>query len=407
MKKKRSEKKADKNSYAAIRKKRRQIFNLRIRLMLFVTLELLASVILAYIVNFIVNDIVFGVINNFILTLFFPLEVTLPNFSFTIPLFRIVIPLWIHLTVISILVGIIATFGLSLWLLRPIKKLEAAIGRIADGDFSVRIKKRSSVREIQKLYAGFNLMADELQATEILQTDFVSNVSHEFKTPINAIEGYSMLLQDSDGLSIEQKGYVDKILFNTKRLSSLTGSILLLSKIENQKISTDKTKFRLDEQIRETVVALEPIWSEKDVEFDVDMSDTEYFGSEMLMYHVWANLIGNAIKFGPVGGTVSVRMHTKRKNIYVSVTDQGEGLSEDAKKHIFDKFYQGDSSHKAEGNGLGLTLVKKILDLEGGEISADNLDEGGCRFTVKLKKSKPKNKFTIDPVKFIEKHKKK
>ncbi len=388
MRRRSSEKRADKNSYAVIRKKRKQIFNLRIRLMLFVTFELLASVVLAYIVNFIVNDIVFGIINNYILTLFFPLEFILPNFSFTIPIFKIVIPFWIHLVTISILVGIFATFGLSLWLLRPIKKLEQSIARIADGDFTVRIKKRSSVREIQKLYAGFNLMADELQATEILQTDFVSNVSHEFKTPINAIEGYSMLLQGSGELNEEQQVYVEKILFNTKRLSTLTGSILLLSKIENQRIPTDKSKIRLDEQIRETIVALEPVWSEKGVELDVDMADTEYFGSEILMYHVWSNIIGNAIKFGPANGTVSIRLFSNRKFIYVTVSDQGDGLSEDAKKHIFDKFYQGDSSHKEEGNGLGLTLVKKILDLEGGEISADNLSEGGCRFTVKLRKKK-------------------
>ncbi len=407
MSKKHIDRRQDRNSYAVIRKKRKQIFNLRIRLMLFVTLELLASVFIAYIVNFIVNDIVFWLINNYILTLFFPLEVALPHFSFTIPLFRIVIPLWIHLITISVLVGIIATFGLSLWLLRPIKKLEQSIAKIADGDFSVRINKRSSVREIQKLYAGFNLMADELQATEILQTDFVSNVSHEFKTPINAIEGYSMLLQGSGELSDEQREYVDKILFNTKRLSTLTGSILLLSKIENQKISTDKTKFRLDEQIRETIVALEPSWSQRDVEFDVDMEDTEYFGSEMLMYHVWSNLLSNAVKFGPAGGTITVRLYAKRKHIYVTVADQGAGLSEDAKKHIFDKFYQGDSSHKAEGNGLGLTLVKKILDLEGGEISADNIEGGGCSFTVKLKRIKQKGKLFPNYPKFIDKYRKK
>jgi signal transduction histidine kinase len=260
------------------------------------------------------------------------------------------------------------------------------MSKVADGDFSVRIHSSSSSREIQEIYAGFNLMAEELQSTEILQTDFVSNVSHEFKTPINAIEGYSMLLQGNDDLTEEQREYVEKILFNTKRLSSLTGSILLLSKIENQKIATNNTSIRLDEQILETVVTLEPLWEAKNVDFDIDMGNISYFGNEMLMYHVWSNLIANAIKFGPVGGTVKLRLYVNRDgNTVFTVTDRGEGLSEDAKKHIFDKFYQGDSSHKEEGNGLGLSLVKKILDLEGGSIYAENVPEGGCRFTVTLR----------------------
>ncbi|MBQ8849155.1 MAG: HAMP domain-containing histidine kinase [Clostridia bacterium] len=368
----------EKSYYAKIRKQRKPIFNLRIRLMLFVTLELLASVALAYIVDFFINDVVLKLLNEYIFKNILPFEVSFP--------------FWIDLVIISILVGIFATFGLSMWLLRPIKKLEAAMAKIADGDLSVRILTQSSSREIQEIYAGFNLMAEELGSTEILQTDFVSNVSHEFKTPINAIEGYSMLLQDSDNLTEEQNEYVEKILFNTKRLSTLTGSILLLSKIENQKISTNNSNIRLDEQIRETIVAIEPLWEKKGVEFDIEMENVVYFGNEMLMRHVWSNLVGNAIKFGPEDGTVRIRLYTNRKGeIVFTVTDMGEGLSEDAKKHIFDKFYQGDSSHKAEGNGLGLSLVKKILDLEGGSIYAENPEEGGCKFTVVLKSNKERS----------------
>lgn len=362
----------EKSYYASIRKQKKPFLNLRIRLTLFVTLELLGSVALAYIVDFFINDVILKILNVYIFSRFLPFEVTFP--------------FWIDLIIISLLVGIFATFGLSIWMLRPIKKLEAAMSKVADGDFSVRIHSSSSSREIQEIYAGFNLMAEELQSTEILQTDFVSNVSHEFKTPINAIEGYSMLLQGNDDLTEEQREYVEKILFNTKRLSTLTGSILLLSKIENQKIATNNTSIRLDEQILETIVTLEPLWEAKNVEFDVDMGNISYFGNEMLMYHVWSNLIANAIKFGPVGGTVKLRLYKNRDgNTVFTVTDRGEGLSEDAKKHIFDKFYQGDSSHKEEGNGLGLSLVKKILDLEGGSIYAENVPEGGCRFTVTLR----------------------
>jgi signal transduction histidine kinase len=367
----------EKSYYASIRKQKKPFLNLRIRLTLFVTLELLGSVALAYIVDFFINDVILKILNTYLFSRFLPFEV--------------VFPFWIDLIIISLLVGIFATFGLSIWMLRPIKKLEAAMSKVADGDFSVRIHSSSSSREIQEIYAGFNLMAEELQSTEILQTDFVSNVSHEFKTPINAIEGYSMLLQGNDDLTEEQREYVEKILFNTKRLSSLTGSILLLSKIENQKIATNNTSIRLDEQILETVVTLEPLWEAKNVDFDIDMGNISYFGNEMLMYHVWSNLIANAIKFGPVGGTVKLRLYVNRDgNTVFTVTDRGEGLSEDAKKHIFDKFYQGDSSHKEEGNGLGLSLVKKILDLEGGSICAENEREGGCRFTVTLRGNEKK-----------------
>lgn len=374
--------KNEKSYYASIKKQRKPWFNLRIRLTLFVTLELLASVALAYIVDFIINGIILKILNAYIFSRFLSFEV--------------VFPFWIDLIIISLLVGLFATFGLSIWVLGPIKKLEAAMSRVADGDFSVRIYSKSSSREIQEIYAGFNLMVEELQSTEILQTDFVSNVSHEFKTPINAIEGYSMLLQGNDNLTAEQREYVEKILFNTKRLSTLTGSILLLSKIENQKISTNNTTIRLDEQILETIVALEPLWEEKGVEFDVDMGNIKYFGNEMLMHHVWSNLIGNAIKFGPEDSTVKIRLYVNKSGDTVfTVTDRGAGLTEDTKKHLFDKFYQGDSSHKEEGNGLGLALVKKILDLEGGSIFAENISEGGCRFTVVLKNEHQKRRVKV------------
>ena len=362
------------SKYTKIRKKRRPLFNLKIRLTFLVAFEMLASILIAYIVHFIVNGVFFRLLNHFLFSKFLSFEISIPFALILIP--------------ICLLVGITFTFAVSIWFFRPIRKLSKAIGRVADGDFSVRMSTKTTSREIQEVYSGFNLMAEELQATEILQTDFVSNVSHEFKTPINAIEGYSMLLQDTENLSEEQQEYVEKILFNTKRLSTLTGSILLLSKIENQTISTDKVNFNIDEQIRQTIVALEPLWGPKNVEFDVEMEGAEYFGSEKLLYHVWTNIIGNAIKFGPDGGIVKItldRFTEKRRSfIRVTVEDDGEGLSEEALKHIFDKFYQADNSHKAEGNGLGLTLVKKIVALEEGSVRAENRDYGGCRFIVTL-----------------------
>lgn len=191
-------------------------------------------------------------------------------------------------------------------------------------------------------------------------------------------------MQDNDNLSGEQRQYVDKILFNTRRLSTLLGSILLLSKIENQSIPVNQVKYRLDEQIRQSIVALEPAWSKKEIEFDVEMDRVEYTGNEQMMHHVWDNLIGNAIKFNPECGMVRIRLNEQSGRVTFTVEDSGPGISEEAKRHIFDKFYQADSSHKEEGNGLGLALVKKILAVSSGEISVENISGGGCRFTVIL-----------------------
>lgn len=293
--------------------------------------------------------------------------------------------LMLDVLVVSLIIGIGVTGMLSHLFFDPIKNLGNAMKTVAGGDFSVRLDTDIRAKEIREIYSGFNLMTHELAATEILQTDFVSNVSHEFKTPINAIEGYTTLLQGCENLDDDQKQYVEKILFNTQRLSSLVGNILLLSKIENQVIQTNQTKFSLDEQIRQSIVALEPAWAAKDIEFDVDMDNVEYLGNENLLRHIWDNLIGNAIKFDPQCGLVRIRLREDNNAVVFTVEDSGPGISEEAKKHIFDKFYQADSSHKDEGNGLGLALVKRILTIIGGEISAENLSSGGCAFIVTLK----------------------
>ncbi len=341
--------------FEKVRNEQRNRFSLRTRLTALVTLEMLACVLISYGLDQLLNK-----------------------------LFHWKVPLELELVGVCLLVGILFTSQLSKFFFNPIKRLRAAMDKVADGDFSVRLEERSSSKEIMEIYTGFNLMAHELNATEILQSDFVSNVSHEFKTPINAIEGYSTLLQDSDNLDDDQREYIDKILFNTQRLSSLVGSILLLGKLENQQIPSRPVEYRLDEQIRQSIVALEPAWEKKDIEFDVDMDRVSYLGSEPMMRHVWDNLISNAVKFSPNGGTVKIRLAKKLKKLIFTVEDQGPGLTEEAQKHIFDKFYQGDASHKQEGNGLGLALVKRILTIEQGQITAENRPEGGCRFTVML-----------------------
>ena len=295
-------------------------------------------------------------------------------------------PRFLELCLIGLMVGGGLTQFMGRVFFEPINKLGDAMNRVAEGDFSVSLEEKNSSPEIANIYDKFNLMVKELNATEVLQTDFVSNVSHEFKTPINAIEGYATLLQDGEGLSPdEQEQYVDKILFNTQRLSSLVGNILLLSRIDNQAIPHKGAPFRLDEQIRQAIVLLEPEWVKKDIEFDVEMEDITIEGNENLLFHVWNNLIGNAIKFDPPNGLINIKLHKKGDKAVFQIEDSGPGISEEGLKHIFDKFYQEDSSHKQEGNGLGLALAGRIVSLHGGSISATNLPGGGCRFTVELK----------------------
>ncbi len=300
------------------------------------------------------------------------------------------VPNVVWLVAIGALLCGATTVFLARLLTSPITMLKTAMGKVAKGDFEVRLDTNKGFTELRDISASFNAMTEELAATEILQTDFVSNVSHEFKTPINAIEGYATLLGGADlSSSPEIAEYVEKILFNTKRLSALVGNILLLSKVDKQGIPEKKAIYRLDEQIRQALLSLEASWTERETDFDVELDSIEYFGNEPLMNHVFTNLIGNAIKFGPRGGTVRLRLYKRGGETVFTVEDSGEGIPDEAVKHIFNKFYQADSSHKSEGNGLGLALVKEIVTAHSGSVSVENIksDSGaavGCRFTVVL-----------------------
>lgn len=282
----------------------------------------------------------------------------------------------------TLIAGLITSF-INARLLEPITRLSKAMKAVSQGDFEQHVETNSRIAEIGESYQSFNVMTKELRATEMLQMDFVSNVSHEFKTPINAIEGYTMLLQ-GDELSHEQEGYVEKILFNTQRLSGLVGNILLLSRLENQNIPMKKNEYRLDEQIRQAFLSLEDKWTEKGIGFQVEMEEVRYVGNEGLFMHIWMNLLDNAIKFSPENGTITMFLRHENDSVQFILEDEGPGIADDAKARIFDKFYQVDGSHKAEGNGLGLALVKRIVDIAGGTIKAENREYGGCRFVVEL-----------------------
>jgi len=293
------------------------------------------------------------------------------------------LPIFVWAMVFSGTIGVAVTNHMTKMLIDPIAKLRSAMREVADGDFKVEAKCESRIQDVQDIYDSFNSMVRELSTTETLQTDFISDVSHEFKTPINAIEGYASLLEGEPSPD-EQRAYVEKILFNTRRLSALTGNILLLSKLSNQSILPQKTQFRLDEQIRQAIVALEQKWSEKELGFEVELAETPFFGYESLLPHVWTNLIGNAVKFSPKGGEIRIKMMRTEGAVVFTIEDDGPGIVPGDEEHIFTKFYQSESSHGMEGNGLGLALVRQIVEMSGGSVDVQNLEAGGCRFTVRL-----------------------
>lgn len=312
---------------------------------------------------------------------------TLPSIVYSIIRFLyqrpIAVPQFIIISSIGLLSGIILSIFTGKILLSPIKKLQSSMEEVAGGNFDVKIEEESTFEEVAEMYTNFNLMVKELKSTETIQSDFISNASHEFKTPLSAIEGYATLLSDEQISDDERKLYTNKILFNISRMSHLVNNILLLSKVDNHSISKQNSTFLLDEQIRQAILYLETKWTEKNIEFDIDFDSIKYYGSEQLMFHVWTNLIGNAIKYSSVNDTVKISLK-KSNSIVFTVEDNGPGISEEDKKHIFNKFFQGDTSHKEEGYGLGLALVKKIVDLHCGKVKIEDVNPKGTRFIVTL-----------------------
>ena len=293
-------------------------------------------------------------------------------------------PYTIRVLLISILSGAAIAVGLSKIFVSPMMKLGDAMRKVAGGDFTVRLDCTSKIRDVREVYGSFNTMVKELGNTETLQTDFVSNVSHEFKTPINAIEGYASLLQDSQLTDEQKNAYIDKIIFNTRRLSDLVGNILLLSKVNNQTISLKASTFRLDEQVRQSILALESKWEKKEIEFDIDLDEIEYTGYENLLSHVWLNLIDNAVKFSPQNGQIRIRLKQLAGSVTFSIWDNGLSIPAADIGRIFNKFYQGDNSHASEGNGLGLALVRKIVAAAHGTINVTSSEDAGTEFVVAL-----------------------
>jgi len=284
--------------------------------------------------------------------------------------------------------SILVSSGISVFvnqrLLAPIRKLSQAMSRVAAGDYNQKLPENNWIREIADSHANFNCMTRELRATEILQSDFISAVSHEIKTPINAIEGYSMLLQDNTLTPQERDEYIAKIQSNTVRLSDLVSNMLLLSRLDNAAIDTGAAELRLDEDIRQSILELETAWTAKEIEWDVELETVLCSANPLLIRRVWTNILSNAIKFSPQGGIIHVNLLTCGDKLRVSISDEGPGIPDADKPHVFDRFFQGKSLHQQEGHGLGLALVKAIVEFSGGTVTVqDHVPCGAC-FVVEL-----------------------
>lgn len=266
----------------------------------------------------------------------------------------------------------------------PLNQINKALKKIANGDYSVKLEYDGHIEEFADFFKNFNNMAKELNSVEMIRNDFIADVSHEFKTPLSSVTGYVTLLQDPELTEEERKEYIQKVFFNIDKLNDLTNNILRISKIENQTYLDPPVSFRLDEQIREAIVILEAKWSRKNIELDIDLPEAEYFGQKSLLFQVWVNLISNAIKFSNDGGCVSIHLKKDGSSYKVFISDDGIGMTQETMKHIFEKFYQGDTSRQAQGNGLGLALCKEILNRCGGKIFVTSKPGKGSVFMVQL-----------------------
>ena len=272
---------------------------------------------------------------------------------------------------------------------RPVKQITAAAEKIMQGDFSARVPPihGAGTDGFNQIGSAINKMAQELSGTETLRTDFIANVSHELKTPLAVMGNYATMLQRPGITEEESCEYAKSISEAARKLAQLITNILKLNKLENQQIFPQPQEFDLGEQLCECLLGFEDAWEAKNLEIKTDMEDDVRIKSDPeLLSLVWNNLISNAVKFTPDGGTVSLSLKTEGSSVVVQVRDTGCGMTPEVGRHIFEKFYQGDASHGTQGNGLGLALVKRVVDILNGEIGVQSVYGQGSAFTVKFER---------------------
>lgn len=295
--------------------------------------------------------------------------------------------------VLSMLVPIVVlvtlvNFLFTRFIYRYLDKISDAMQKVADGDYTVRLDAEKD-QPFRELYRNFNTMAEELGGVEMLKNDFINGYAHELRTPITSINGFAeMLLNDDGTLSREEKrSYLEIIASESRRLADLAGNSLLMSRLDTQKIIPDKKPFSLDEQLRRCSILLSGQWTEKELDMTMDLDEAVYVGDYDLMQHLWINLLTNAVKYTPKGGSITVTLKNEEKFIAVSVADTGKGIPPEDRERIFDKYYQTDKSHSKRGLGLGLAICKRIVQLCNGTLEVESEVGVGSTFTVRLPKS--------------------
>ena len=308
-------------------------------------------------------------------------------------MYRVVITDMHMIGVLSMLVPIVVlvtlvNFLFTRFIYRYLDKISDAMQKVADGDYTVRLDAEKD-QPFRELYRNFNTMAEELGGVEMLKNDFINGYAHELRTPITSINGFAeMLLNDDGTLSREEKrSYLEIIASESRRLADLAGNSLLMSRLDTQKIIPDKKPFSLDEQLRRCSILLSGQWTEKELDMTMDLDEAVYVGDYDLMQHLWINLLTNAVKYTPKGGSITVTLKNEEKFIAVSVADTGKGIPPEDRERIFDKYYQTDKSHSKRGLGLGLAICKRIVQLCNGTLEVESEVGVGSTFTVRLPKS--------------------
>ena len=308
-------------------------------------------------------------------------------------MYRVVITDMHMIGVLSMLVPIVVlvtlvNFLFTRYIYRYLDKISDAMQKVADGDYTVRLDAEKD-QPFRELYRNFNTMAEELGGVEMLKNDFINGYAHELRTPITSINGFAEMLLNDDGTlsNEERRSYLEIIASESRRLADLAGNSLLMSKLDTQKIIPDKKPFSLDEQLRRCSILLSGQWTEKELDMTMDLDEAVYVGDYDLMQHLWINLLTNAVKYTPKGGSITVTLKNEEKFIAVSVADTGKGISPEDRERIFDKYYQTDKSHSKRGLGLGLAICKRIVQLCNGTLEVESEVGVGSTFTVRLPKS--------------------
>lgn len=294
----------------------------------------------------------------------------------------------IFVSLMSMVIGFLLTLITGKISLKPFIKIMEHVNRLAKGDFSARIefgKPIASHPVFEEIKTSFNCAAEELEGTQMLRKDFINNFSHEFKTPIVSIAGFAKLLRHGNLTEEQTQEYLAVIEEESMRLADMATNVLSLTKVENQTILTDVSQFNLSEQVRSAVLLLDDKWTQKDIEMDIKIGEYMISANEELLKQVWINLIDNAIKFSENGGKISVRISEDDLHIAVEIANNGAEIEQESMDKIFNKFYQADESHYSEGSGIGLAIVKKVVDLHEGEIDVKS-ENGKTTFKVVLNK---------------------